>query len=100
MVTVDFPAWHANAKCRFAEPGSYDYPVKPLRGRALDEWKRYVIDACSDCPVVKECAADALEFPRLAVCVIRGGTCFSGDSESRSKCVEHWRKVVQTGGLG
>lgn len=100
MVTVDFPAWHANAKCRTAEPGSYDFPDHTPRGHERDEWNRYLVEACGDCPVLRECAADALELTRLTVHVIRAGACNTGATESRAKARRHWRKVVATGGLG
>lgn len=102
MVTVDIPSWHANAKCAGAKPGSYDFPKRAGYGTRKERaaWKRYVRDACEGCPVIGECAQDAIERPWFTLQVIRAGACWTGGPGKRSECKKHWQKVVKQNGLG
>ena len=88
-------SWHERAKCRDAEIGTYDETDIRMNDRERLLYREFVRHACDGCPVIRQCAADALEFPRLASHVIRAGTIASTTKTfPRRAALEHWRKIV------
>ena len=87
----NFPAWMDDALC--ATRGPYLYELEPFTGDR-DGLARGL---CVGCPVVRPCAADALE--PLAVGTVRGGVWVSDKSTSRAR-VRRRLAAVARHGLG
>lgn len=70
LVYGKLPAWHKLAKC--GKPGidPHDYDLADQGERRADTMVRAAL-ACLECPVIHECAAEAVEDQ--AIGVIRGG---------------------------
>lgn len=62
--------WHERAKCAGREPTKYEVVVStvPRVAREQDEYAR---NLCAGCPVVLDCALDALDYGDVGV--IRAG---------------------------
>ena len=98
MIAVDIPRWHSQAKCARAKPGEYDYPSTKLTNDERKEFREWLKTACVGCPVIVQCAADALENPRFAYEVIRAGAVVTPSNTSRKSAKAHWEEVVKNGG--
>lgn len=62
--------WHERAKCAGREPTKYEVVVSKIP-RVIREQDEYARNLCAGCPVVLDCALDALDYGDVGV--IRAG---------------------------
>lgn len=64
------PTWHADAKCAYAQrPQNWDLPLSNRLSRA--ESLVHCATLCAGCPVIRECAQEALDVNDRAL--VRAG---------------------------
>lgn len=64
------PTWHADAKCAYAQrPQNWDLPLSNRLSRA--ETVAHCASLCAGCPVIRECAQEALDVNDRAM--VRAG---------------------------
>lgn len=87
------PEWHKNAKCA-GLVGIYDRPDRMKNKQERLEFNERAKRLCAGCPVIRECAQDALDHPAHASGVIRAGVCYSDNTPDRKAAKAHWEKVA------
>lgn len=94
------PEWHGRAKCAqpAADPSDYDAdwpPGHPRRDRAVN--LAAAQELCEGCPVIAQCAAGALHYPRGCDGTIRAGYPLQFQSARTPNAMAGYLRAVAAG---
>lgn len=95
MPKVQIPNWHDNAKCA-GKIGEFDMPARRMLKADREKWDARIQRACAGCPVMRECAQDALDNPQFAQGVVRAGYAITHSSGTarRRRVRNRWMMIA------